>query len=120
MKTLNHSLHGVNTVIFYCLLVALCLLNNGGCEHRCVESFYSHYCACNDGYMLNSDQVTCTGISIFSCTKIQQFILEINECSSNNGGCSQVCINTMGSYYCSCISGFTLSSNGRTCIGELT
>ena len=31
-----------------------------------------------------------------------------------------MCVNTAGSYYCSCISGFTLSSNGRTCIGELT
>ena len=43
---------------------ALCLLNNGGCQHRCVESFYSHYCACNTGYMLNSDQETCSCIHL--------------------------------------------------------
>lgn len=47
-----------------------------------------------------------------------KFVLDINECSSNNGGCSQLCINTVGSYYCNCISGFTLSSNYHTCIGE--
>ncbi|XP_065904062.1 pro-epidermal growth factor-like [Dysidea avara] len=80
---------------------SLCLLNNGGCQHRCVESFYSHYCACNTGYMLNSDQETCS---------------YINECSSSNGGCSQICTNTVGSYQCWCITGFTLSS--RTCIDQ--
>ena len=41
---------------------------------------------------------------------------DINECSSSNGGCSQICTNTVGSYQCGCITGFTLSS--RTCIGE--
>ncbi len=43
---------------------------------------------------------------------------DVNECNSNNGGCAQTCTNTVGSFTCSCGSGYTLStSNGRTCNG---
>ena len=31
-----------------------------------------------------------------------------NECSINNGGCSQLCINTYDSYYCTCKYGYSL------------
>lgn len=40
-----------------------------------------------------------------------------NECDINNGGCSQNCHDTPGSYFCSCHEGFTLVDN-RTCDGE--
>lgn len=43
-------------------------------------------------------------------------LIDINECNSNNGGCNQHCHNTLGSYYCSCDSGYSLSG-GRTCVG---
>uniref|UniRef100_A0A8C4E958 Growth arrest-specific protein 6 n=1 Tax=Dicentrarchus labrax TaxID=13489 RepID=A0A8C4E958_DICLA len=33
---------------------------------------------------------------------------DVNECSSNNGGCNQECNNTMGSYRCSCHQGYML------------
>ena len=42
---------------------------------------------------------------------------DVNECATMNGGCSNECTNTVGSYYCSCPAGFTLSSNGHTCQG---
>ena len=42
---------------------------------------------------------------------------DINECVTNNGGCSQTCTNTPGSRVCSCSCGFILASNGRVCIG---
>lgn len=35
------------------------------------------------------------------------------------GNCSQVCTNTIGSYSCSCIAGYALNANNRTCIGNL-
>ena len=41
---------------------------------------------------------------------------DINECTANTDGCQQVCTNTAGSFVCSCNSGYTLSSDGRTCI----
>ena len=46
------------------------------------------------------------------------FNADNNECDSNEGlgPCSQICINTPGSFYCSCEVGYTLS--GYACIGE--
>ena len=43
---------------------------------------------------------------------------DINECSTNNGGCQHECVNTAGSYECQCRSGFQLLSNRRSCTGE--
>lgn len=50
----------------------------------------------------------------------QFFVIDINECSpipgrSNN--CTQICINTDGSYYCSCNSGYFDPYHNGTCIG---
>ena len=46
-----------------------------------------------------------------------EFIVDINECQIDNGGCSQLCNNTVGSYNCSCISGYELTDDNHTCIG---
>ncbi|XP_006139931.1 vitamin K-dependent protein S [Tupaia chinensis] len=43
---------------------------------------------------------------------------DINECKDPlniNGGCSQICDNTLGSYHCSCKSGFLMLSNKKDC-----
>ena len=48
-----------------------------------------------------------------------QTILDINECSSNNGGCAQVCTNTPGSYTCGCNPGYELDGDGFSCNGKL-
>ncbi|KAK9878934.1 hypothetical protein WA026_003756 [Henosepilachna vigintioctopunctata] len=43
------------------------------------------------------------------------YFTDRDECSSNNGGCQHECVNTLGSYICTCHSGFTLGENGRDC-----
>ena len=43
--------------------------------------------------------------------------LDVNECEDNNGGCSQVCVDTPASFECRCNDGFTLQSDGRSCTG---
>uniref|UniRef100_H3CFP6 Signal peptide, CUB and EGF-like domain-containing protein 1 n=1 Tax=Tetraodon nigroviridis TaxID=99883 RepID=H3CFP6_TETNG len=43
-------------------------------------------------------------------------LIDVDECADNNGGCQQVCVNTMGSYECQCTDGFFLSDNQHTCI----
>ena len=44
---------------------------------------------------------------------------DINECSTNNGGCAHTCTNSVGSYACSCNIGFALDADNHGCIGKL-
>ncbi|XP_077863953.1 uncharacterized protein LOC144348616, partial [Saccoglossus kowalevskii] len=41
---------------------------------------------------------------------------DINECAANNGGCAHTCRNTAGSFTCGCRNGYSIASNGKTCI----
>ena len=45
-------------------------------------------------------------------------LTEINECSTNNGGCDHDCNNTDGSFVCSCDSGYQLDNNSLNCSGK--
>ncbi len=47
------------------------------------------------------------------------YLVDINECNTNNGGCAQVCTNTDGSFMCSCNTGFLLAGDLATCNGEI-
>ena len=40
---------------------------------------------------------------------------DVDECKRGTNNCSQLCINTVGSYTCDCILGFQLDSDGRAC-----
>ena len=46
--------------------------------------------------------------------------LDVDECESDNGGCGQMCVNSQGSYQCSCEDGYHLANNNHFCLGELT
>ena len=46
------------------------------------------------------------------------FYADVNECDIDNGGCSDHCHNTDGSYSCTCEDGHILSNDGRTCLGN--
>ncbi|XP_027005474.1 complement C1r-A subcomponent-like isoform X1 [Tachysurus fulvidraco] len=39
-----------------------------------------------------------------------------DECSSQVPPCTQICLNTMGSYLCACYHGFKLDADQRTCV----
>ena len=41
---------------------------------------------------------------------------DVNECNTNNGGCSHTCNNTQGSYFCECPDGMHLDADFRTCV----
>ena len=49
---------------------------------------------------------------MFSCS------IDINECETANGGCEQICSNTIGSFACSCAVGYRLGRNGLNCNGK--
>ena len=44
--------------------------------------------------------------------------VDINECSPSSNICDQICTNTIGSYLCSCYTGFNLLVSGNDCLGE--
>lgn len=49
------------------------------------------------------------------------FLLDVNECWRHPGRlCAQTCENTVGSYRCSCTTGFSLTSDGKNCEGTST
>ena len=40
-----------------------CALNNGGCQHKCINTDGSYYCSCDTGYDLQQDKLSCQGTS---------------------------------------------------------
>lgn len=64
----------------------------------------SFQCVCEAGYRPTPDRSAC---------------IDVDECSElkicRNGRCH----NTPGSFRCECLPGFTLSNDGRTCLGEI-
>ncbi|XP_039112321.1 vitamin K-dependent protein S [Hyaena hyaena] len=74
---------------------------------------------CNeDGYMSCKDgqaTFTCICKSGWQGDKCEYDINECKDPSNVNGGCSQMCDNTPGSYHCSCKSGFVMLSNKKDC-----
>jgi len=43
------------------------------------------------------------------------FFPDINECSSDNGGCEVYCVNTVGSYMCECEEGYFQEPGDEEC-----
>ena len=98
-----------------------CNTNNGGCSQVCTNTIGSFVCSCNTGYELDPDE--CIGeysLSMIHGLNIIFLSTDINECSTTNGGCTQTCQNTAGSYYCVCGTGYSLASNNHGCDGELS
>ena len=42
----------------------------------------------------------------------------MNECRTNNGGCNQTCINTIGYFECFCGIGYNLAADSLGCDGK--
>ena len=69
--------------------------------------------------MLTGNGTSCTGMLILLVSFVDKLSLDINECSSNNGGCAHTCTNTAGSYYCTCNTGYSLNNNKHGCTGKV-
>ena len=104
-----------------------CGNSNGGCAQTCHNTAGSYYCTCGTGYSLASNSHGCNGefhavaaLKVSSDTTFVHVLsIDVNECDTNNGGCSQTCTNTIGSFECLCNTGYELDSDESTCIGKL-
>ena len=53
------------------------------------------------------------------CVMFQYFVTtDYNECAIDNGGCDQICINTIMGQKCECDEGYSLDSDGSSCIAN--
>ena len=108
-----------------------CSESTDECNQICSNTVGSYVCYCNTGYELLSNQKTCVGkkqvstplpvCAIYLGIVCSSFSFsDTNECGLSNGGCNQTCNNTVGSYACSCGSGWLLGNDSHDCDGEET
>ena len=53
-----------------------------------------------------------TNPALFSCFP------DHDECKLHHHGCQHVCNNLLGSFYCSCHTGYALNMDNKTCSGK--
>lgn len=106
-----------------------------GCQFKCAVTHDGPQCYCSAGYEVAADGKTCKGerethsssvnlnlVSLCSLTagkheqafKFASSSVDFNECNVY-GTCSQTCANTEGSYTCSCVEGYLLQPDNRSC-----
>ncbi|KAI1885405.1 hypothetical protein AGOR_G00219820 [Albula goreensis] len=117
-----------------------CGLKPRPCEHRCMNTYGSYKCYCLNGYTLTldgscSNSRTCALAHCqYGCEEVlgetrcvcpskglklgldQRTCVDIDECASGKNLCpfNRRCVNTFGSYYCKCQTGYDLKYiNGR-------
>ncbi|XP_077479721.1 collagen and calcium-binding EGF domain-containing protein 1 [Stigmatopora argus] len=77
------------------------------CEQQCSDHFGRVVCTCYAGFRYHRERHR---------NREKPYCLDIDECADTNiTTCSQLCINTMGSFQCECIVGYFLEEDGRTC-----
>ncbi|XP_070536953.1 fibrillin-1-like [Ptychodera flava] len=128
-----------------CTDVDECALGLDDCEQLCNNTLGSFVCSCREGFILEEDEKRCepedrcvktceNGKCYLDGDRQQQCQCDkgykndpagncedCNECRNECFGegeqnrCQQRCLNTEGSYLCSCDPGYTLDGNGFTC-----
>ena len=105
-----------------------CADDISGCSDICNNTEGSYSCGCPIGYQLANDLHNCSGefrsnstllLLLYIIIILHNYCLDIDECRDNDVGCTQNCVNTPGSYYCSCNTGYSLASDGHTCEGRM-
>ncbi|ODM91924.1 Tolloid-like protein 2, partial [Orchesella cincta] len=98
--------------------------NNQECDYDSVEVYSKlsqdelkrHGSFCGPDRQGNSIRIVFTSDNSVQKTGFALvYFTDKDECATDNGGCAQICRNTVGSYMCLCYNGFTLHSNGHDC-----
>ncbi|KAG7205059.1 hypothetical protein KM043_005438 [Ampulex compressa] len=88
------------------------------CRYGCINTPGSYRCAepmeLKDQPVLDSLSITC--LPGYEATP-DGTCIDINECTVDNGACTEVCENTDGSFFCACNGDErALSSDGKSCV----
>ena len=97
-----------------------CTEETSGCDQICRNEIGSYLCSCESGYRLRNDSHGCTGIwdtlhGYWLLYPLNFSHLDIDECAEGIHSCTQICMNVVGSYSCSCEPGYRLENNGYAC-----
>ena len=106
-----------------------CVLRTSNCttNETCTNTIGGYMCDCASGFRVNGLGF-CEGIYPPSLSTPllplpprsppNKFWSDTDECRTQTDDCdvNAICLNTIGSYLCSCKSGY--SGDGRTCIGK--
>ncbi|KAK2563539.1 Matrilin-2 [Acropora cervicornis] len=92
-----------------CRDVDECLLGGVRCEQRCVNIPGRYFCDCYHGYHRDVSlphNYRCECDAGYTAVNNQTRCADVDECSDNNGNCSQICINIEGDRLCECRVGY--------------
>ena len=94
--------------------VAIC---SGGCfnEGSCT---FPEVCTCTPGWTGNNCEIG-EKWCWYEWYLPYDHVQDVNECNGDHE-CDHNCINTVGSFVCSCDDGYLLQDDGRTCEGKPT
>ncbi|XP_071484486.1 uncharacterized protein [Diadema antillarum] len=104
-----------------CLNGGSCMGQNGVCAcpigvegRNCEDVVGCDSLQCQNGNIcsISMGKPVCACSSGFTGRRCQ---FDVNECSSDNGGCDHICQNSFGSFSCSCNRGYVLQEDGKTC-----
>ncbi|XP_071197543.1 collagen and calcium-binding EGF domain-containing protein 1 isoform X2 [Salvelinus alpinus] len=98
---------GFKFVLGQCIPEDYDVCDGAPCEQQCTDHFGRVVCTCYPGYRYDRERHR---------NREKPYCLDIDECANNNMTvCSQVCLNSPGSYRCECEKGFFLEEDGKTC-----
>ncbi|XP_053345360.1 matrilin-3a isoform X2 [Clarias gariepinus] len=100
------------------------------CQHICVGNGTSYYCKCHPGYVLNEDKRTCSvnrdsvrdshtdgagnGRNDDNDDNDGESSASIDACALGHD-CQHTCVSSSSSYYCTCLPGFVLMQDKKSC-----
>lgn len=98
---------GFKFVLGQCIPEDYDVCTGAPCEQQCTDHFGRVVCTCYPGYRYDRERHR---------NREKPYCLDIDECANNNETmCSQICVNTPGSYRCECQRGFYLENDGKSC-----
>ncbi|XP_029108951.1 collagen and calcium-binding EGF domain-containing protein 1 isoform X1 [Scleropages formosus] len=98
---------GFKFVLGQCIPEDYDVCSGAPCEQQCTDHFGRVVCTCYAGYRYDRERHR---------NRQKPYCLDIDECANKNKTvCSQICINTPGSYRCECEKGHFLEDDGKTC-----